>query len=110
LTFYSEKRIVRRPKTQSSDLRGQILANIASARKRARTAEKSRQRNVAMRSKLRTFIKNVVKAIDAGNKDEAQQLYVASVPIIDSSARKGIIHTNKAARHKQRLNSRIRTM
>ncbi len=110
MTFYSEKRIVGRPKTQSSDLRGQILANIASARKRARTAEKSRQRNVAMRSKLRTFIKNVVKAIDAGNKDEAQQLYVASVPIIDSSARKGIIHTNKAARHKQRLNSRIRTM
>lgn len=86
------------------------MANIASARKRVRTSEKSRQHNVAIRSKLRTFIKNVVKAIDAGNKDEAQKLYVASVPVIDSSARKGIIHTNKAARHKQRLNSRIRAM
>ena len=86
------------------------MANIASARKRARTSEKSRQRNVAMRSKMRTFIKNVVKAIDDGNKEEAQKLYTASVPVIDSSARKGLIHTNKAARHKKRLNARIRSM
>lgn len=86
------------------------MANIASARKRARTAEKSRQRNVAMRSKLRTYIKNVVKAIEAGNQEEAQKLYTASIPVIDTSARKGIIHTNKAARHKQRLNARIRAM
>ena len=86
------------------------MANIASARKRARTAEKSRQHNVAIRSRLRTYIKNVVKAIEAGNKEEAQKLYQDSVSVIDSSARKGIIHVNKAARHKQRLNSRIRTM
>lgn len=86
------------------------MANIASARKRARTAEKSRQHNVAIRSRLRTFIKNVVKAIDAGNKEEAQKLYQESISVIDSSARKGIIHANKAARHKQRLNSRIRAM
>jgi len=86
------------------------LANIASARKRARTAEKSRQHNVAIRSRLRTFIKNVVKAIDAGNKEEAQKLYQDSVSVIDTSARKGIIHANKAARHKQRLNARIRAM
>lgn len=86
------------------------MANIASARKRARTAEKSRQHNVAIRSRLRTFIKNVVKAIDAGNKEEAQKLYQDSVSVIDTSARKGIIHANKAARHKQRLNARIRAM
>lgn len=86
------------------------MANIASARKRARTAEKSRQHNVAIRSRLRTHIKNVVKAIEAGNKEEAHQLYLASVSVIDTSARKGIIHTNKAARHKQRLNARIREM
>ena len=59
---------------------------------------------------MRTFIKNVVKAIDDGNKEEAQKLYTASVPVIDSSARKGLIHTNKAARHKKRLNARIRSM
>jgi len=86
------------------------LANIASARKRARTSEKSRQHNVAIRSRLRTYIKNVVKAIEAGNKEEAQKLFQASVSVIDTSARKGIIHMNKAARHKQRLNSRIRAM
>ncbi|MEM8844261.1 MAG: 30S ribosomal protein S20 [Pseudomonadota bacterium] len=86
------------------------MANIASARKRARTAEKSRQRNVADRSKLRTHIKNVVKAIEAGNKEEAHKLYTMSVPVIDSSARKGLIHGNKAARHKQRLNARIRAL
>ncbi len=86
------------------------MANIASARKRARTSEKSRQRNVAVRSKMRTFIKNVVKAIEDGNKEEAQKLYTASIPVIDSSARKGLIHTNKAARHKKRLNARIRSM
>lgn len=86
------------------------MANIASARKRARTAEKSRQHNVAIRSRLRTYIKNVVKAIEAGNKEEAQKLFQASVSVIDTSARKGIIHMNKAARHKQRLNSRIRAM
>ncbi len=86
------------------------MANIASARKRARTAEKSRQHNVAIRSRMRTHIKNVIKAIDAGNKEEAQKLYQASVSVIDTSARKGIIHANKAARHKQRLNARIRAM
>ena len=86
------------------------MANIASARKRARQAEKSRQHNMGLRSRLRTYIKNVVKAIDAGDQKAAQELYTASVPVIDSSARKGIIHSNKAARHKQRLNARIRSM
>ena len=86
------------------------MANIASARKRARQAEKSRQHNMGLRSRLRTYIKNVVKAIDAGDQKAAQELYVASVPMIDSSARKGIIHPNKAARHKRRLNARIRSM
>ena len=65
---------------------------------------------MGLRSRLRTYIKNVVKAIDAGDQKAAQELYVASVPVIDSSARKGIIHANKAARHKRRLNARIRSM
>ena len=86
------------------------MANIASARKRARSAEKSRQRNVAQRSKLRTYIKHVVKAIEAGDQAQARQLYTACIPVLDSSARKGIVHTNKAARHKQRLNARIQAM
>ena len=86
------------------------MANIASARKRARSAEKARQRNIAQRSKLRTYIKHVIKAIEAGDQARAQQRYTVCIPVIDSSARRGIIHTNKAARHKQRLNARIRAM
>ena len=86
------------------------MANIASARKRARQAEKCRQHNMGLRSRLRTYIKNVVKAIESGDQKTAKELYTASVPVIDSSARKGIIHTNKAARHKSRLNARIRAM
>lgn len=86
------------------------MANSASARKRARTSERNRQQNMGLRSHLRTSIKNVVNAIEAGNKEEAQSVYTASVPVIDSFARKGIIHTNKAARHKKRLNARIRAM
>lgn len=86
------------------------MANIASARKRARQAEKCRQQNMGLRSRMRTYIKNVVKAIESGDQKAAKELYTASVPVIDSSARKGIIHTNKAARHKSRLNARIRAM
>ena len=86
------------------------MANSAQARKRARQAEKSRQHNASLRSKLRTHIKNTVKAIEAGNKENAQAAYTAAVPMIDSMARKGIIHANKAARHKSRLNSHIKTM
>jgi small subunit ribosomal protein S20 len=86
------------------------LANSAQAKKRARQAEKSRQHNAAMRSKLRTNIKNTVKAIQAGNKEDAQAAYTAAVPVIDSMARKGIIHANKAARHKSRLNAHIKAM
>ena len=86
------------------------MANSASARKRARIGENNRQHNMGIRSRMRTHIKNVLKAIDAGDQEEAQKLYQASVAVIDSSARKGIIHQNKAARHKSRLNARIRAM
>jgi small subunit ribosomal protein S20 len=86
------------------------LANSAQAKKRARQAEKSRQHNAGLRSKLRTHIKNTVKAIDAGNKEDAQAAFTAAAPIIDNLARKGIIHANKAARHKSRMNGHIKTM
>lgn len=86
------------------------MANSASARKRARQAETRRQQNVSLRSRLRTHIKNTVKAIEKGDKSEAEQSYKDAVPVIDSSASKGLIHANKAARHKSRLNSRIRSM
>jgi len=84
------------------------LANSAQATKRARQAEIHRQRNASQRSNMRTAIKKVVAAIEAGDRDNAMQAYAAAVPVIDSAAGKGLIHANKAARHKSRLNQHIR--
>jgi len=83
------------------------VANIKSAQKRARQAEKTRKHNMGLRSLMRTQIKNVVKACDAGNKEAAEAAYKAAVPVIDSMINKGIVTKNKAARHKSRLNKRV---
>jgi small subunit ribosomal protein S20 len=83
------------------------VANIKSARKRARQAEKTRKHNMGQRSLMRTQIKNVVKACDAGNKEAAEAAFKAAVPVIDSMINKGIVTKNKAARHKSRLNKRV---
>ena len=84
------------------------MANSLQARKRARQAEKHRQRNAAQRSTLRTAIKKVLKALRAGDKTAADAAYKAAVPAIDRAAGKGLIHANKAARHKSRLNARLK--
>jgi small subunit ribosomal protein S20 len=86
------------------------LANSAQATKRARQAEKHRQLNASQRSNLRTAIKKVSAAISAGDADSAKQAYKDAVPVIDSAAGKGLIHQNKAARHKSRLNQHIRKL
>ncbi|NJO17010.1 MAG: 30S ribosomal protein S20 [Thioploca sp.] len=86
------------------------MANSAQAKKRARQAEKHRQCNASKRSMLRTYLKKVVNAIIGGNQPEALAAYQAAVPIIDRMANKGVIHKNKAARHKSRLHGRIRAM
>lgn len=86
------------------------MANIQSAKKRARQAEKRRQRNASYRSMMRTFVKKVVYAIDAGNKEEAAKALVAAGPVLDKAVGKGLIHKNKAARHKSRLNARVQAM
>lgn len=86
------------------------MANSAQARKRVRQAEKSRQHNASRRSMMRTHLKKVVNAIDAGDKEAAAEAYKAAVPVIDRMANKGLIHANKAARHKSRLNAQIRAM
>lgn len=86
------------------------MANSAQARKRARQAEVRRQRNAGRRSEMRTEIKKVIKAIDAGDKTAAESAFKAAVPMIDNMAGKGLIHKNKAARHKSRLNAKIRAL
>ena len=86
------------------------VANIRSARKRARQGEKTRKHNMGLRSTMRTSIKKVVKACDEGNKDAAAAAYKEAVPVIDSMVNKGIVNKNKAARHKSRLNARIKAL
>jgi small subunit ribosomal protein S20 len=86
------------------------MANSPQARKRARQSEKHRQRNAAQRSTMRTAIKKVVKALRTGDKAAASEAYKAAVPVIDSAAGKGLIHANKAARHKSRLNAHIKAL
>ena len=86
------------------------MANTAQAKKRARQAEKSRVRNAGQRSNLRTFVKKVIAAVEAGDKEQAQSAFKTVVSVIDSAANKGLIHKNKAARSKSRLNSKVRAM
>lgn len=83
------------------------MANIKSAKKRARTSEKRRLANMAQRSRLRTYIKRVVANVEKGDKDAALASYKEAVPVIDNMAGKGIVHKNKASRHKSRLNKMI---
>ncbi|MCB1787379.1 MAG: 30S ribosomal protein S20 [Gammaproteobacteria bacterium] len=86
------------------------MANSAQALKRARQAEKHRQHNAGRRSMMRTQVKKVLKAIESGDKSAATEAYKAAAPLLDSLATKGLIHKNKAARHKSRLNAKIRAL
>ncbi len=79
------------------------MANIKSAKKRAIQSEKARKHNASRRSMMRTFIKKVYAAIEAGDKAAAQKAFNEMQPIVDRQAAKGLIHKNKAARHKAYL-------
>lgn len=86
------------------------MANIKSARKRAKQAEKTRKHNMGLRSRMRTKIKAVLNACDAGDKNAAAAAYKDAVPVIDSMVNKGIVNKNKAARHKSRMNKRVKAL
>jgi small subunit ribosomal protein S20 len=86
------------------------MANTAQAKKRAKQAEKSRIRNAGQRSNLRTFVKKVIAAVTAGDKEKAQAAFNTVVPIIDSAVNKGLIHKNKASRSKSRLNAKVKSI
>lgn len=83
------------------------MANSAQARKRARQGEVRRRHNASFRSMVRTYLKKVLAAIQTGDYEKATTAYNTAVPVIDRMADKGIIHKNKAARHKSRLNTAI---
>ncbi len=86
------------------------MANIKSAAKRARQGESRRIHNMGLRSRMRTAIKKVQKAAAAGDAEQAASLYKEAVPEIDTMVNKGIIHKNKGARTKSRLNKSIRSL
>jgi small subunit ribosomal protein S20 len=88
----------------------EAMANIKSAEKRARQTIKRRAHNMAARSRLRTAMKSVINAVNAGEVEEATQNLKAAVPVIDSMVNKGIIHRNKAARHKSQLNAQVKAL
>lgn len=86
------------------------MANSPQAKKRARQNEKARKHNASMRSMGRTYLKKVLSAIQTGDKEVATAAYVSAVAVIDRIADKGLIHKNKAARHKSRLNAKLKAM
>ncbi len=86
------------------------MANTPQAKKRARQAVKRRSLKASQRSMMRTAIKKVVAAIDAGDKAAAEATLKAARPVLDSMVNKGIIHKNKANRHKSNLSARIKSL
>ncbi len=86
------------------------MANSPQAKKRARQAIKRRARNVSRRSTYRTHLKRVIAAVEANDKEAAQAAFTAAVPVLDRMACRGILHKNKAARHKSRLNGKIKAL
>ena len=86
------------------------MANSPQARKRARQAETSRIRNASHRSMVRTYIKRVDAAIDSNNAEAATTALTDAIPMIDKMVTKGIMHKNKAARHKSRLTKKVKAL
>lgn len=86
------------------------MANIKSAKKRARQAVKRNERNSAQRSEMRTQVKALLKVVEKGDLAEANALLRKTASILDKAAKKGLIHKNKAARTKSRLNTRVKKL
>ena len=86
------------------------MANTAQARKRARQAEKHRLHNASLKTAMRTSIKNVRKAIAAGDVAAAQEALKQASSKADRLARKEIIHANVASRYKSRLSARVKAL
>lgn len=86
------------------------MANSPQAKKRARQAERRRTHNASLRSLVRTVIKKVNAAVISGDAEQARIAYNSAVPVIDRMADKGIIHKNKASRHKTRLNAQVKAL
>lgn len=103
----AERHITAPQKYHSQEIQ---LANSPQARKRARQAENRRKHNASQRSMVRTYIKRVNATIASGDQPGAKKALEEAVPVIDSMVNKGIMHKNKAARHKSRLNAHVKSL
>ena len=86
------------------------MANSPQARKRARQNDKRRAHNASLRSLVRTKIKQVLASVNSGDAGASQDALKQAVPVIDKMVSKGIIAKNKAARHKSRLNAKVKAL
>lgn len=86
------------------------MANIKSQIKRIKTNEKARQRNKAVRSEVRSYVRVVRENIAAGNKEEAQQAYAVAARKLDKAVSKGVLHKNNAANRKSRMATQINAL
>ena len=86
------------------------LANSPQAKKRAKQNERRRRQNSSQRSMVRTCLKKVDAAVEQGDFNHATAALADAVPVIDRMADRGIIHKNKAARHKSRLNAKVKAL
>jgi len=86
------------------------LANTSQARKRVRQANKAKARNASQKSEFRSSVKKVLKSISEKNKDQSSQDYKKAVSVMDKLVTKGLLHKNKAARHKSRLNKQLKNL
>ena len=86
------------------------MANIKSAKKRAKQAVVRNARNASQRSMMRTALKKVIKALDSKDKAGAESAYKTAEPLLDRYSSRGLIHKNKASRHKSRITARIKAL
>ena len=86
------------------------MANTAQAKKRVRQNNKRRVHNGSFRSRARTYIKKVLSAIKQNNKEEAANAYRQMTSILDKAVNKNLFHKNKVARHKARLNAKLKSL
>lgn len=86
------------------------MAHTISAKKRIRQTERRTERNKARRSRIRTFVRKVEEAIDAGEKSEAETAFKEMMPEMHRGVTKGLLHKNTAARKLSRLSARIKTL
>ncbi|MBF4802707.1 MAG: 30S ribosomal protein S20 [Lancefieldella parvula] len=86
------------------------MANIKSQKKRILTAEKARQGNKAVRSELKTAIKAVRTAVEAGQLEDAQVAANKASRLLDKAASKGIVHKNQAAQRKSGVQKLVNTL